>query len=292
LYFITSKTWNLRALQALLRSGVAHLFVEAYSTRLGGGYLRFQAQNLKRIRVPHWASIAETDQQVMTETGERGGRLDTALIERIYGLDVGTLVQTAADLHDWTRFVSMQDQYSLIYREEEREMFGLLADQSVSSIPYSPLAKGRVARPADNEQTLRSSDDKAGNALFNDPERDRPVIDAVQRVAEARGVPMAQITMAWVLEKPRRGSSDHRRHETAPSRGRRSGGRHRIHPERDPLPRGALLGTCCRRVLTPTRPPCSGRPLSSLPERCSSIARARLRLHPDRPRKGRRRRQA
>lgn len=91
LYFITSKTWNLRALQALLRSGIAHLFVEAYSTRLGGGYLRFQAQNLKRIRVPHWDSITKADQQVMTETGERGDRLDTALIERIYGLDGGTL---------------------------------------------------------------------------------------------------------------------------------------------------------------------------------------------------------
>ncbi len=91
LYFITSKTWNLRALQALLRSGIAHLFVEAYSTRLGGGYLRFQAQNLKRIRVPYWDSIAKADQQVMTETGERGERLDTVLIERIYELEAGAL---------------------------------------------------------------------------------------------------------------------------------------------------------------------------------------------------------
>lgn len=91
LYFITSKTWNLRALQALLRSGIAHMFVEAYSTRLGGGYLRFQAQNLKRIRVPYWDSITKADQQVMTETGERGDRLDTAFIERIYGLEGGTL---------------------------------------------------------------------------------------------------------------------------------------------------------------------------------------------------------
>lgn len=110
-------------------------------------------------------------------------------------------MQHAADLHGWTRFVSMQDQYSLLYREEEREMFGLLADQGVGSIPYSPLAKGRVARPA-GEQTKRSSDDPIGNKLFNDPERDRPVIDAVQRIAEARNVPMAQIAMAWVLSNP------------------------------------------------------------------------------------------
>lgn len=91
LYFITSQTWNLRALQALLRSGIAHLFVEAYSTRLGGGYLRFQAQNLKRIRVPHWDSISDEDKAAMTEAGERGNRLDPSLIERIYGLDSGEL---------------------------------------------------------------------------------------------------------------------------------------------------------------------------------------------------------
>ena len=111
-------------------------------------------------------------------------------------------LQSTADLHGWTRFVSMQDQYSLIYREEEREMFGLLADQGVGSIPYSPLAKGRVARPAESEQTLRSVDDKVGNALFNKPEQDRPVIDAVQRIAEARGVTMAQVATAWVLRNP------------------------------------------------------------------------------------------
>ncbi len=110
-------------------------------------------------------------------------------------------MQHAADLHGWTRFVSMQDQYSLLYREEEREMFGLLADQGVGSIPYSPLAKGRVARPA-GEQTQRSSDDPVGNTFFADTERDRPVIDAVQRIAEDRGVPMAQIAMAWVLGNP------------------------------------------------------------------------------------------
>ena len=110
-------------------------------------------------------------------------------------------LQTAADLHGWTRFVSMQDQYSLLYREEEREMFGLLAYQGVGSIPYSPLAKGRVARPA-GEQTTRSGNDPVGNTMFADTERDRPVIDAVQAVAESRGVPMAQVAMAWALRNP------------------------------------------------------------------------------------------
>jgi aryl-alcohol dehydrogenase-like predicted oxidoreductase len=110
-------------------------------------------------------------------------------------------MQHAADLHGWTRFVSMQDQYSLLYREEEREMFGLLTDQGVGSIPYSPLAKGPVARPA-GEGTKRSSDDPVGNTFFADTERDRPVIDAVQQIAADRGVPMAQIAMAWVLNNP------------------------------------------------------------------------------------------
>jgi aryl-alcohol dehydrogenase-like predicted oxidoreductase len=110
-------------------------------------------------------------------------------------------MQTAADVHGWTRFISMQDQYSLLYREEEREMFGLLADQGVGSIPYSPLAKGRVARPA-GEQTKRSSDDPVGNSFFADTERDRPVIDAVERIGKDHNVPMAQVALAWVLTNP------------------------------------------------------------------------------------------
>jgi aryl-alcohol dehydrogenase-like predicted oxidoreductase len=108
-------------------------------------------------------------------------------------------MQHAADLNGWTRFVSMQDQYSLMYREEEREMFGLLADQGVGSIPFSPLAKGRVARPW-GEQTKRSSNDPVGAAAFSDA--DKPVADAVQQVAEARGIPMAQVALAWVLQNP------------------------------------------------------------------------------------------
>lgn len=111
-------------------------------------------------------------------------------------------LQYTASLHGWTRFISMQDQYSLLQREEEREMQGLLADQGVSSIPYSPLAKGRVARPW-GTQTTRSSTDPVGRAHFDAAgERDKPIVDAVQRVAEARGIPMAQVALAWVLRNP------------------------------------------------------------------------------------------
>ena len=107
-------------------------------------------------------------------------------------------MQHAADLGGWTRFVSMHNQYSLLQREEEREMFGLLADQGVGSIPWSPLAKGRVARPW-GEQTLRSENDPMGQRYVGD--ENRPIVEAVARIAEARGVPMAQVALAWVLQK-------------------------------------------------------------------------------------------
>jgi aryl-alcohol dehydrogenase-like predicted oxidoreductase len=108
-------------------------------------------------------------------------------------------MQHAADLHGWTRFVSMQDQYSLLQREEEREMFGLLADQGVGSLPWSPLAKGRLARPWGTD-TVRSENDPMGQRYVDDV--NQPIADAVQTIAEARGVPMAQVALAWVLKNP------------------------------------------------------------------------------------------
>ena len=108
-------------------------------------------------------------------------------------------MQYTAQLNGWTKFVSMQDEYNLIMREEEREMFGLLADQGVGSIPFSPLAKGRVCRPW-GQTTARMDVDPVGRRY--DQDADAPIVDAVQKVAEARGVPMAQVALAWVLSKP------------------------------------------------------------------------------------------
>ena len=108
-------------------------------------------------------------------------------------------MQHAADLNGWTRFVSMQDQYSLLYREEEREMFGLLAHQGVGSIPYSPLAKGRVTHPW-GTTTARNSNDAVQDRTFVDA--DEPIVNAVEAVAAARGVSMAQVALAWVLCNP------------------------------------------------------------------------------------------
>jgi 1-deoxyxylulose-5-phosphate synthase len=108
-------------------------------------------------------------------------------------------MQYTADLHGWTRFVSMQNQYNLMQREEEREMFGLLADQGVGSIPYSPLAKGRLARPW-GEHTQRFDVDPVGRRF--DIEGDQPIVEAVRKVAEARGIPMAHVALAWALKHP------------------------------------------------------------------------------------------
>ncbi len=113
-------------------------------------------------------------------------------------------LQAAADLHGWTRFVSMQDQYSLIQREEEREMFGLLADQGVGAIPWSPLGGGIVARPwgerSTNRGSTRPEKDPAGRPLFLDS--DEGTVAAVQRIAAERRVSMGTIGLAWVLRNP------------------------------------------------------------------------------------------
>jgi aryl-alcohol dehydrogenase-like predicted oxidoreductase len=108
--------------------------------------------------------------------------------------------QYLADRHGWTRFVSMQNHYNLLYREEEREMNPLCRDQGVALNPYSPLARGRLARPWD-EKTGRSQTDAAQTQRYQDPTL-REVVDAVSTVATQRGVPRAQVAMAWLLSRP------------------------------------------------------------------------------------------
>ena len=111
-------------------------------------------------------------------------------------------LQYTADLGGWTRFVSMQDQYNLLMREEEREMHPFCLDQGVGVIPWSPLARGRVTRPW-GTTTSRTQTDEFGATLYHQQEAaDRAIVDAVASVAEARGVPMAQVALAWVRQQP------------------------------------------------------------------------------------------
>jgi aryl-alcohol dehydrogenase-like predicted oxidoreductase len=107
--------------------------------------------------------------------------------------------QYTADLNGWTRFVSMQNYYNLLYREEEREMLPFCLDQGVGSIPWSPLARGRLTRPWE-QQTNRSENDPFGRSLSFD--MDRPIVDTVIDIAGRRGVAPAQVALAWVLSKP------------------------------------------------------------------------------------------
>jgi aryl-alcohol dehydrogenase-like predicted oxidoreductase len=107
-------------------------------------------------------------------------------------------MQYTAERHGWTRFVSMQNHYNLLYREEEREMLPLCADQGVSALPWSPLARGRLTRDW-GTVTERSAGDNFGGRLYL--ESDRTIVEAVTRIATDRGVPRAQVALSWLLHQ-------------------------------------------------------------------------------------------
>ena len=106
-----------------------------------------------------------------------------------------------AEKHNWTRFVSMQNHYNLIYREEEREMLPLCKEEQIAVIPYSPLAGGRLTKDP-QEKTHRSETDQIVKQKYDaTADADRLIIDQVAAIAEKRGVPRVQIALAWLLQK-------------------------------------------------------------------------------------------
>jgi aryl-alcohol dehydrogenase-like predicted oxidoreductase len=107
-----------------------------------------------------------------------------------------------SELNGWTKFVSMQPHYNLIYREEEREMLPLCADQKIAVIPWSPLARGVLTRkPEERDDTLRAKTDAFGKTLYN-ADSDAEIVKRVTEIAAQHGVPNAQVAMAWMLTKP------------------------------------------------------------------------------------------
>src|SRR4051794_32567402 len=97
----------------------------------------------------------------------------------------------------------MQNHLNLLYREEEREMIPLCKDQGIAVIPWSPLARGRLTRPWQTEQTKRSETDRFGNSMYSGTEQDdKKVVDRLAEISINRGVPQAQIALAWLLNKP------------------------------------------------------------------------------------------
>jgi 1-deoxyxylulose-5-phosphate synthase len=109
-----------------------------------------------------------------------------------------------ADLHGWTRFVSMQPHYNLLYREEEREMLGLCKAEAIAVLPWSPLARGRLARPWQPEpSTERARLDEWGNSVYaGTAEADKRVVDRLGELSNARAVPRSELALAWLLSKP------------------------------------------------------------------------------------------
>jgi aryl-alcohol dehydrogenase-like predicted oxidoreductase len=108
-----------------------------------------------------------------------------------------------ADKHGWTRSVTMQNHYNLLYREEEREMMGLCAAEGIGMVPWSPLARGKLTRAWNSETTKRSETDQFSKAIYSKTEEaDHKVVDRLGEVAQHRGVPMATLALAWMLSKP------------------------------------------------------------------------------------------
>jgi len=108
-----------------------------------------------------------------------------------------------ADLHGWTRFVSMQPHYNLIYREEEREMLPFCLDQKIAVIPWSPLARGLLTgkRTKERNETLRARTDEFGKSLYKS-DMDFDIVNRLTEVATQKGLPNAQVALAWMLSKP------------------------------------------------------------------------------------------
>lgn len=160
--------------------------------RLGTDYV-----DLYQIhRFDHTTPVEETV-EVLNDV-VRAGKARYVGASSMYAWEFSKMLH-AAERHGWSRFVSMQDHYNLLYREEEREMLPLCADEGIGVIPWSPLARGRLTRDWD-DATERSRTDQFGQRLYR--EEDRAIVQAVANVAEKRGASRAQVALAWLLSKP------------------------------------------------------------------------------------------
>jgi aryl-alcohol dehydrogenase-like predicted oxidoreductase len=168
--------------------------VDASLTRLGTDYIDLYQIHRFDPAVP----VEETMEALHDVV--RAGKARYIGASSMYAWQFSKL-QHAADLNGWTRFISMQDQYNLLNREEEREMHPLCLDSGVGVIPWSPLARGTLTRPWASK-TDRTETDQFGQTLYHQTEEsDRKIVDAVAAVADARGIPRAQVALAWVAQQ-------------------------------------------------------------------------------------------
>ncbi|MEU9883949.1 aldo/keto reductase [Sphaerisporangium sp. NPDC051011] len=172
-----------------------HAAIDASLTRLGTDYVDL-------YQIHRW-----DDNTPIEETMEalndlvRAGKVRYIGASSMYAWQFAK-AQHVAESHGWTKFVSMQNHHNLLYREEEREMIPLCLDQGVGLIPWSPLARGVLARAGSDEATTRAGTDPRIEYLYTDPENDRQILDRVAETAKQRGVPAAQVALAWLLHQP------------------------------------------------------------------------------------------
>ncbi len=175
-----------------------HVFdgVHASLERLGTDYIDLYQIHRWDYGTPVEETLEALDDLV------RSGKVRYVGASSMYAHQFARALYTA-DLHGWSRFVSMQNHYNLLYREEEREMLPLCRDEGVGVLPWSPLARGWLARPSGQEKaTARGEQDDYAEELYRDfPEADR-VVERVGEIAAARGVRRARVALAWLLSRP------------------------------------------------------------------------------------------
>jgi len=168
--------------------------IDASLSRLGTDYV-----DLYQIHRWDYTTPIEETMEALNDV-VRAGKARYSGASSMYAWQFAKAQQVAAS-NGWSRFVSMQNFLNLLYREEEREMIPLCLDQGVGLMPWSPMARGRLTRP-NGQQTERTRTDLSGQSFFeNSEEQDGRVIDVVEQIAQERGVPMAQVALAWVLGK-------------------------------------------------------------------------------------------
>ena len=168
--------------------------IDASLTRLGTDYV-----DLYQIHRFDYATPVEETLEALDEV-VRSGKARYVGASSMYAWQFAKML-AIQEKYGFARFVSMQDYVNLLYREEEREMLPLCADQGIGVIPWSPLARGRLTRDWD-VTTARAETDEFGTTLYaKTADADRKVVEAVAAVAEQRGLPRAQIALAWVLQK-------------------------------------------------------------------------------------------
>jgi aryl-alcohol dehydrogenase-like predicted oxidoreductase len=169
--------------------------IDASLTRLGMDYV-----DLYQIHRWDYETPIEETLEALHDV-VRAGKARYIGASSMYAWQFAKALYTS-ELHGWTRFVSMQPYYNLVYREEEREMLPLCQDQKIAVIPWSPLARGLLTRKPTKErnETLRAQTDAFGKSLYSD--EDLKIAQRVSELAEARGLPMAQVALAWMLSKP------------------------------------------------------------------------------------------